>query len=100
MSDPAPPDAFAELAAEIADGDRWQVIRADGWDQMQERLAQIMDELSVRRRQALIMLLFALVEEVITPVQVRDWTAAHDLSGEEGVEQLISWLRGARRRPI
>lgn len=99
MSDPAPPDAFLELAAEIADGERWQVIRADGWEEMQERLAGIMDELSVRRRQALIMLLFALVEQIVTPVQVQAWTAAHDLSSGEGIEALISWLRQNRRPP-
>jgi hypothetical protein len=90
------PDAFLQFAAEIADGERWKVIRADGWEDMQVRLAEAMEELPVRRRQALIMLLFALVEQFVTPEDVRDWTAAHDLSGDDGVEALIAWLRQAR----
>jgi hypothetical protein len=91
------PDAFLEFAAEIADGERWKVIRADGWEDMQARLAEAMDDLPVRRRQALMMLLFALVEQYISPDEVREWTAAHDVSGDDGVEAMIAWLREARR---
>ena len=93
---PGDPDVFLELAAEIADGERWEVIRANGWEDMQRRLAEIMDDLSVRRRQALMMLLFALVEQIVTPAQIRAWTVTHDLSDEAGVEELIAWLRAAR----
>jgi hypothetical protein len=96
VTDP-PEDAFFELAAEIADGERWLVIRADGWDDMQRRLAEAMDDLSVRRRQALIMLIFALVEKIVTPDQVQRWTDERDLSRDEVIEELIGWLRDARR---
>ncbi len=89
-------DSFLDFAAEIADGERWEVLRADGWDDLQERLAEVIGMLPVRRRQALMMLLFALVEEFVTPQQVRTWLAAHDVSADRGLEALISWLRQAR----
>lgn len=89
-------DAFLAFAAEIADGERWRVLRAEGWEDMQERLAEAMGELPVRRRQALMMLLFALVEEFVTPEDVRLWEMVHDIGTDDGIEQLISWLRQAR----
>lgn len=89
-------DAFLTFAAEIADGERWTVLRADGWDDLQERLAQVIGDLPARRRQALIMLLFALIEEYVTPEEVRQWIDTHDLAGDDGVEQIIAWLRQSR----
>lgn len=89
-------DAFLAFATEIADGDRWKVLRAHGWDDLQERLADVIADLPARRRQALIMLLFALIEEYVTPEQVRQWITSHDLGVDDGVEQFIAWLRQAR----
>lgn len=89
-------NAFFELATELADGERWKVLRADGWEDFERRLAETVAHLPVRRRQALIMLLFSLVEEIVTPEQTRAWMQGHDLSTDDGVEQLITWLRERR----
>jgi hypothetical protein len=90
------PDAFYEFAMEFADGERWKLLRAEGWDDVEERLAEAVGNLPVRRRQALMMLLFALVEEVAAPSEVQDWMGAHDVSTDDGVEALIAWLRQRR----
>ncbi|MGH8981098.1 MAG: hypothetical protein ACRDWE_08765 [Acidimicrobiales bacterium] len=95
MDDPY--DAFLEFAIEFADGDRWKLLRADGWEDFERRLAETVADLSVRRRQALIMLLFALVEEIVAPVDVRRWLDVHDVSTDGGIEELITWLRETRR---
>jgi hypothetical protein len=96
MDTAQPMDAFFEFAVEIADGERWKVLRADGWGDFERRLAETVADLPVRRRQALIMLLFGLVEELVTPDDVREWTLGHDVSSDDGVEALISWLRQRR----
>jgi hypothetical protein len=89
-------DAFFEFATEFADGERWKVLRAKGWVDFEERLAETIGDLPVRRRQALVMLLFALIESIVEPPEVRTWMDAHDVSTDEGIEALIAWLR--RRR--
>lgn len=94
-----PYDAFLEFATELADGDRWKLLRADGWEDFERRLAETVADLSVRRRQALIMLLFALVEELVASADVRAWLDGHDVGSDDGVEQLIAWLRERRRFP-
>lgn len=92
-----PYDAFLEFATEFADGDRWKLLRADGWADFERRLAETVADLSVRRRQALIMLLFALVEELVAPADVRSWLDGHDVASDEGIEALIAWLRETRK---
>ena len=89
-------DPFRDFLAELADGKRWELLRADGWEEFSDRLASLIADLPVRRRQALVMLLFALSERMTTPEAVNEWIAAHDLDTDEGLEQLIAWLRGLR----
>lgn len=89
-------EIFLEFAAELADGERWRVLRAEGWEEFEERLAATVADLPVRRRQGLIMLLFALVEELVTPPDVREWMEAHDVSDDRGIEEMIGWLRQRR----
>jgi hypothetical protein len=55
-------------------------------------------ELRLRRRQMLVML-FALTEEAVSPEELRAWMADHDIDSEEGVEATIAWLRQFRPRP-
>jgi hypothetical protein len=86
-------DAFRSFLAELADGARWQLIRAHGWEEFAERLANLIVGLPARRRQALVMLLFALSERMITPDDANTWIRAHDLDDDEGVEEMITWLR-------
>jgi len=91
-------DVFMEFAVEFADGERWKVLRAEGWEDFERRLAEALGDLPVRRRQALIMLLFSLVESLVEPTDVREWIDAHDLSSDAGIESLIQWLRAQRSK--
>jgi hypothetical protein len=86
-------DPFRDFLAELADGRRWQLIRSEGWEEFTERLAELIVTLAPRRRQALVMLLFALSERMIVPDQAETWIASHDLDQDAGVEEMISWLR-------
>lgn len=89
-------DAFREILAELADGKRWQLIRTDGWEEFSERLSNLIVTLPPRRRQALVMLLFALSERMVTPEATNAWMADHDLATDEELEALIAWLRQFR----
>jgi hypothetical protein len=91
-------DDFLDFATEFADGERWKLLRAEGWADFEERLAVVIGDLPVRRRQALMMLLFALVESYVAPADVRAWMDDHDIGDEAGIEELIAWLR-LRRSP-
>lgn len=93
---PGEPDAFFDFAAEFADGERWAVLRSEGWEDFQLRLAEVVGDLPVRRRQALMMLLFGLVEGFVTSADVREWIDDHDVTQDEGIEAIIAWLRARR----
>lgn len=95
---PDPLDVFLEFASEFADGERWKLLRADNWDDFQERLAVVVGDLPVRRRQALMMLLFALIEGFVDSDDLGSWLVDQDLANDDGVEALISWLRDRRLR--
>src|ERR1700728_4221783 len=86
-------DPFRAFLAELADGKRWQLIRTEGWEDFTERLADLIVVLPPRRRQALVMLLFALSERMIDPDDANAWISQHDLESDEGIEEMISWLR-------
>ena len=89
-------EAFFRFATELADGERWRLLRAHGWEDFEQRLAETLGSLPVRRRQALVMLLFGLVEGSVLPADVRSWFDAHDLRTDQGIEALIGWLRRQR----
>ena len=89
-------DPFRAFLAELADGKRWQLLRADGWEEFAERLSAVIVVLPARRRQALVMLLFALSERMTTPEDADEWIARHDLDADEHVEAMIGWLRDLR----
>jgi hypothetical protein len=95
-SDPTASDPFAEFIAELSDGKRWALLRADGWDDFIRRLSELIAELPVRRRQAIMMLLFALAYEQLTPEAAREWFDQHDVNDDAGIEAMISWLRPLR----
>lgn len=89
-------DPFREILAELADGKRWELIRTDQWEEFCERLAGLIVTLPPRRRQALVMLMFALSERMITPDDAQAWMAEHDLDTDEDLEAMIAWLRQFR----
>lgn len=92
-------DLFSELMTELSDGKRWALARADGWDEFIEQLSRLLPDLPLRRRQALIMLLFALTEKLLEPEDLTVWLADHDATSEEGLDQFLAWLRGFRAPP-
>jgi hypothetical protein len=89
-------DPFRSFLAELADGTRWELLRADGWEDFAERLSGLIVILPARRRQALVMLLFALSERMVTPDEANAWISRHDLDHDEGVDEMIAWLRVLR----
>ncbi len=89
-------EAFRAFLGEMADGRQWELHRTTGWEEFTERLATLIVALSPRRRQALVMLLFALSERMLTPEMAAAWIAEHDLDADTGVEEMIRWLRGFR----
>jgi hypothetical protein len=91
-------DPFSEFLEELADGQRWRLARSDGWDDFVERVSRLIVDLPLRRRQALVMLLFALTEQLVSPEEVETWIADHDVRSEDGVEAMIAWLRQFRPR--
>jgi hypothetical protein len=93
---PTTPDPFAEFVAELSDGQRWSLLRAEGWDDFIQRLSDLIAALPARRRQALIMLLFALVYEQLTPDNAKVWLEDHEVDSDDGIETMISWLRQFR----
>lgn len=95
MSDPDD-ETFRLFLGELTDGKRWDLLRTSGWVEFAERLSDLIVELSPRRRQALVMLLFALSERLVQPDSAAQWIAAHDLDSDTGLEQMITWLRQFR----
>lgn len=93
---PEPVDVFLEFASEFADGEQWKLLRADNWEEFQERLAEAVGDLPVRRRQALMMLLFALIEGFVDSDDLSGWMADHDITDDDGIEAIIGWLRQRR----
>jgi hypothetical protein len=90
---------FAEMVTEVVDGKRWELIRADGWQDFVERLSSVIARLEPRRRQALVMLLFAMVDGQLHPDDARAWLEEHDVDSDEGLDRMLAWLRGFRPRP-
>jgi hypothetical protein len=62
-------DSFRSFLAELADGKRWELLRADGWEEFAERLSGLIVLLPARRRQALVMLLIAWLRVLRSPDQ-------------------------------
>jgi hypothetical protein len=92
-------NAFAAFVTELADGQKWALVRAEGWDDFIERLTTLIADLEPRRRQALVMLLFALVDRQLLPEQAQEWLDEHDTESDEGLTQMLTWLREFRPRP-
>lgn len=91
-----PGDAFGDFVTELADGKKWALLRAEGWEDFVERLSLLIADLEPKRRQALVMLLFVLLDGALTPEQAQEWLDDHDLEDPAAVDQLITWLRQYR----
>jgi hypothetical protein len=91
-------DQFRSLIAELGDGQRWKLIRTTGWDEFVARLASVMAEVPLRRRQALLMMLLAMSDGNLTPEDVEGFLGTRHLEDDAEVEVLIEWLRAYRPR--
>ncbi|MDQ2754623.1 MAG: hypothetical protein M3R71_03630 [Actinomycetota bacterium] len=92
-------EPFRDFLAEMADGKRWELVRTEGWEEFARRLSELIGSLAPRRRQALVMLLFALSEQMLTPKDAEEWIGGHDMDSDEGIEAMIAWLRAFRPPP-
>ena len=86
-------DAFDDLLAQLSDGARWKVLSGDGRAEFAERLTCEIVELEPRRRQAVIMCLFALLAMNLQPDELAHYLDGRDMSRDHEVEGLITWLR-------
>jgi hypothetical protein len=86
-------DAFDDLLAQLADGARWKVLSGQGRTEFAERLTREIVELQPRRRQAVIMCLFALLAMNLQPDELARYLEGRDMTRDDEVESLITWLR-------
>jgi hypothetical protein len=82
----------------LADGKRWELLRTEGWEEFSERLASLIVRLPARRRQAVVMLLFALSERMITPDEANAWRGQRLERPTPGSRTTISITTKASRR--
>ena len=88
-----PDDAFDDLLAQLADGARWKVLSGQGRAEFTERLTAEIVELEPRRRQAVLMCLFALLAMNLQPDELARHLEGRDMSQDAEVEAFIAWLR-------
>ncbi|HEX4530659.1 MAG TPA: hypothetical protein VIA11_14740 [Acidimicrobiia bacterium] len=88
-----PNAAFLDLLAQLSDGARWKVLSGHGRREFAERVTQEIVELEPRRRQAIVMCLFALLAMDMQPEDLAGFVAGRDMSDDAEVEALIAWLR-------
>jgi hypothetical protein len=86
-------DAFVDLLRQLADGARWKILSGTGRREFAERLTREIVEVEPRRRQAILMCLFALLAMDMEPEDLAQFLARRDMSDEREVEALIGWLR-------
>jgi len=86
-------DPFVDLLGQLADGARWKVLSGKGRQEFAERLTQEIVDLELRRRQAVLMCLFALLAMDMQPGDLTAFLSGRDMSQDAEVEALIVWLR-------
>src|SRR3954447_14359132 len=88
-----PNAAFLDLLEQLSDGARWKVLSGHGRWEFAERVTRDIVELEPRRRQAVLMCLFALLAMDMQPEDLAGFLAGRDMSDDVEVEALIAWLR-------
>ena len=86
-------ESFHDLLAHLSDGARWKILSGEGRNEFAERLTQEIVDLEPRRRQAIIMILFALLAMNLDPDELATYLAGRDMTRDDEVESLITWLR-------
>jgi DNA-binding response OmpR family regulator len=92
-------DPFRDFVAELGDGQKWALIRAQGWDEFVERLADKIVDLPPTRRFALLLMLMTMAEGRLTPEQLERNLAGRDMEDDDEIVALTEWLRKFRPEP-
>jgi hypothetical protein len=95
-----PNAAFQDLLGHLSDGARWKVLSGHGRREFAERVTQEIVELEPRRRQAIVMCLFALLAMDMPPEDLAGFLAGRDMSVDAEVEALIVATRELRARRL
>jgi len=93
-------DLFRSILAELGDGQKWKLIRTEGWEEFVTRLSTVIAELPIRRRQALLMMLLAMSDGNLTPEVIEGYVGGRDLEDEREIDALIEWLRAFRPKDL
>jgi hypothetical protein len=89
---------FGSLLSQLADGEKWRVVRGEGWDEFASTLGDAIGSLDVRRRQAIVMVLVAIATGSVTSGEIESFLSDRDMDDDVEVEALITWLRPRRPR--
>ena len=87
------PNSFDDLLHSLADGARWKVLSGHGREEFARRLTTQIVDLEPRRRQAILMCLFALLAGDLQPQELATFLRARAMRSDGDVEALIDWLR-------
>lgn len=89
-------DPTADLIVDVVAGVEGTDTSQHDADAAVAALARTVGALAPRRRQALLMLLYALTDGGLDTDGARTWLAAHDTDDDAGLTQMIGWLRHYR----
>jgi hypothetical protein len=96
MSDLEKP--FSSLLSQLADGEKWKLVRDEGWEEFARTLGDAIGALDVRRRQAIVMVLVAIATGALSSQEVGQFLSGRNMDDDGEVETLIAWLRPHRPR--
>jgi hypothetical protein len=89
---------FGSLLSQLADGEKWKLVRGEGWEEFAATLGDAIASLDIKRRQAIVMVLVAISTGGLTSGEVSEFLSDHDMDDDAEVEALINWLRAHRPR--
>jgi len=93
---PGEESEFVSLLGQLADGEKWKVVRGEGWEAFAQTLGTAIGSLDVRRRQAILMTLVAVSTGSLEPEEVNTFLEGRDLDDDDEVTAFIEWLRAHR----
>jgi hypothetical protein len=85
--------AFLSLLSQFADGARWKVLRDEGREDLAHQLASELCAMSERQREALMLVIFALLAFDIQVADLFAFILGRRMSDPDEVENLMIWVR-------